>query len=124
MPIRGPVRFVPDFPIPMLDFRAPVALDAVVHPLENQLGPFRIILGRVGPTSADLIVVQPGSPLVLIRLGLDRKGLRHEPYLRVGPHASGAIGVKDAVQDGPVIDWSSVVLAISTGAAPFQGGRA
>ncbi len=76
------VRFVPDLPVPRLDFGASVFLHAMFCPLEDQLGPLGIVLGRVGPAGVNLVVLRLGRPLVLVRLGLHGHLLGHEASLQ------------------------------------------
>ena len=91
-------------------------------PLEDQLGPLLVVLRRVGPAGVDLVVLRLRRPLVLVRLGLDRQLLGHEPDLHVGLHAALEVGVEDAVDDRPVVDRLAVgVLGVGVGRAPLQG---
>src|SRR5437870_9713153 len=89
------VRFVPNLPIPFLDFGASITFDAVLGPLINQLTPLRIILRRIGPTSENLVILSRRRPMMLIRLRLDREILRHETNLHIGPNAALKIGIEN-----------------------------
>ena len=72
-PVRD-IGFVPYFPIPRRDLGGAVARDAVRDPLINELGPFRVILRRVGPAGVNFAIRKPWAPLMLIGFGLGREG--------------------------------------------------
>ena len=119
------VRLVPDLPIPRLDFLAAVSLDAMLHPLVDQLAPTSRSPSADRPSRCRSLRSAPRRPLVLVRLGLDRKVLGHEADLRVGPHAALEIRVEDPVQNRPVVDRLSLgVFAVGAGRAPLERGRA
>src|SRR5436309_794569 len=119
------VRLVPYFPIPRLDFGTPIPFHAMFGPLVDQLGPFFVILGRISPASEDRAVILARTPLVLVRLRFDGKVFRHKTNLRVGPHSTLQIAVKDAIQNPPIVNGLAVfVLAVSAGGTPLERGRA
>src|SRR5262245_25355665 len=93
------VGFVPNLPVPLLDFDAPITLDTMFRPLINQLAPLGVILRRVGPTSENLIVLSRWRPMMLIRIRFDRKVLRHETNLHVWPDALLKVGIEDAIKN-------------------------
>jgi hypothetical protein len=62
---------------------------------------------------------------VLIRLGLDRHRLRHEPDLHVRLDAPLEIGVEDAIDNRPVVNrLPAGVLRVGVRRSPFERRRA
>ena len=119
------VRLVPHFPIPALDLGLAVFLDAMFGPLENQLGPLGVVLGRISPAGVNLVVLRERGPVMLIRLRLHGKFLGHETDLRIRLHAAREVGVEDAIHNRPVVDGFAIgILAIGPGRTPLQCGRA
>ena len=97
----------------------------MLHPLVDELAPLRVVLRRICPAGVDLVVRQPGPPLVLIRLGLHRQRLRHEADLRVRLHAAREVCVENPIDDRPVVDRLSLgIFGVDVGASPFQRRRA
>src|SRR5689334_10801226 len=66
------IRLVPDLPQPRLHLCLSIALHAVSGPLKDEFGPLLVILGRVGPTRVDIVVVVAWLPGVAVRLGVGR----------------------------------------------------
>ena len=119
------VGFVPDFPIPGVNFRAAVFFGAMFGPLIDEFGPFCVILRRVGPAGVDFVVAEFGIPLMLIRVGLDRKVLRHETNLDVWTNAALEVSVEYVVENFPIVDGLAVgVFRVGAGGTPFERGCA
>src|SRR5262249_7751498 len=87
------VRFIPDFPVPLLNFLLAILFDAVLGPLINQLAPFPIVRRRKGPAGVNGAVVLLGAELMLIGLRMGRERLGHEADFHVWPHSALAVGV-------------------------------
>src|SRR5262249_31130533 len=75
------VRFVPHFPVPGRDSVAAIAFDAMAGPLKNEFSPARIIFGRIGPATINLVILCSRMPLVLIRFGFGGQVFRHKADL-------------------------------------------
>ena len=119
------VGFVPNFPVPGLDFGLAVFVNAMFGPLIDQFAPFGVILGRVGPAGVDESRNWSGVPMVLVRIGMGGRFPGHETDFRVRAHAVFQVSVEDAVEDGPVIDrMAGGVLMVGAGGTPFEGGGA
>src|SRR5262245_54387661 len=63
------VGLVPDFPVPSLNFRLAVALDAMTDPLKHKLGPLLVVFRWVSPTGRKRLATSR-NPFVLVRLGV------------------------------------------------------
>src|SRR5262249_28305618 len=61
------IRFVPEFPVPALNFFASVAADRVTHPLVDQVGPFSVVPRRIRPSGEQSVVGLLDAPLVTVR---------------------------------------------------------
>src|ERR1700712_3265211 len=98
------VWFVPNFPVPAFHFFLSVTFNRMFYPLVNQLAPFIIIFRRISPAGENFTIGFSWFPVVFVRFGMGGQGLWHKTYLCQWFHAPFDIGVKDAVNDLPVIN--------------------
>ncbi|MNQ57601.1 hypothetical protein D3C85_717650 [compost metagenome] len=99
----GTIRFIPNFPIPAFYFGFAVAGYTVFYPFVNQVAPFLVIFGWVGPSGFDYTVFCSGFPLVLVGNRMGREGLGHKTNLRQWFHSAFNIRIENLVNNFPVI---------------------
>ena len=116
MPIVD-VRFVPDFPKPLLHFVVAVTFAQMLRQLKSEFGPFRIIFRRIGPSGKHITL----RKCVTVRIGMRRKRFRHESELHKRLYAGLVKRVEDAVENRPAIDGlSGRVFRVDVGRSPLQ----
>jgi len=88
--------------------------------LVAQFLPFGVVLRRVAPARED----GAAGKIVAVGLGMGGKGFGHESELYQRGDFLVAKGIKDAVDDGPVVDGPTLgVFGVGIGGTPFEGGR-
>src|ERR1700761_6480700 len=111
------IRFVPDFPKSRLHFIVAVALTQMLCEAKHKLRPLRIILRRIRPAGKN-ISLRKGTA---VRIGMRRKRFGHKPELHEWLHAGFVKGIKDVVENRPVVDGlSGSVFRINVRRAPLQ----
>src|ERR1700730_4394644 len=89
--------------------------------LEDQLGPFLVVLWRIGPTGEDRAVRERVS----VRLWMSGKRFGHETNFYQRLYAGLVKCVEDAVKNRPAVNWvSGRVFGVDIGRAPLQRGGA
>ena len=109
----------------LVDFGAPVSFHIVFRPLVNQFRPFSVILRRIRPAGETDCCSLFERPMMLIRFRMGGQRLRHETDFHIRPDSLLAIGVKNPIQNRPVVNWVSLrILGIGAGRTPLERRRA
>ena len=117
-PIKN-IRLIPNFPAPLRHFGGAVSLHAMFGPLKAKLTPLEVILRRIAEaqTRAYHFI---GRRIVWVILRMRRESFGHKTDLDERFEIERPVGVKNAIDDFPVVDRRSVlVLAINAGRPPF-----
>src|SRR6266850_5301715 len=95
------------------------------RPFKDQVAPFFVIIGRIGPASKDFVISVTGTPIMLVGVGFGGKSLRHETNFDVRLHVPFLIGVEDFIQNFPIVSrLAGRIFIVSAGGTPFESSRA